>query len=113
VVYASAEGTALNAPRLIGFEGPHGCKLGLWVAQLSDTSPVEVINAIPARAGIRAVSWRSTQATYVLMAKGMDAERFDRYARAISTLLLHGPKTREQDRIALRSATQSGAPCQA
>ena len=112
-VYTSAGVTANHAPHLIGFEGPHGCKLGLWIAQPTDSLPMGLIKPLPPKADIRAAAWRSADASYVLLAKGMDAERFDRYVRAISTLILRDPTAREHDRIAVRSASQTGTPCHA
>ena len=114
IVYAATTSEAGAAgARLLGFEGPHGCKLGLWIAPGHGGAQNGQLKLVPTRRGIAAETWETVDATYMLLAKGMEAERLDSYAKAISVIVIRGPYAQDQDKIALRAVTGSGTPCRA
>lgn len=90
---------------LLGYEGPHGCRVGLWIGRFASPS------ASPrrTRGDIQMVQWDAGGADFLLLAHGMDPSRLMRLAEAAEQL------TRQRDpdelRIALEQSARLGPPC--
>ncbi len=109
VYVAAAPPLAGSEPMLIGYRGPHGCMVGLWIGL-----PQAGVGPVPQQfdtGEIRVRAWRDQSTGYALMSKGMNPARIDRLAEAVARLA--DPKQLIDDsvRFALRDVTKTGAAC--
>ena len=90
---------------LLGYEGPHGCRVGLWISRSANVA------GEPHGTGgdIQTVLWEVDGTGFVLLAHGMDKARLATLAGAVEHL------TRERDpdqvRVALGHSAELGPPC--
>ena len=107
--YLSLDPTSRDGGLLAGYRGPHGCRLGLWMAphsrQWGDT-PVA-----SDRDGLRIRAWSTAEADYALLSRGMDPARLDRLADLIATLIRQQQAPSEELVAALREVPKIGEPC--
>lgn len=93
----------------LGYRGPHGCMVGLWIGapQNGIGSTLKILDA----GDIRVRAWHDQVTGYALLAKGMDPARIDRLAEAVARLT--DPKQIVDDgvRTALRDVTRTGKAC--
>ena len=93
----------------LGYRGPHGCMVGLWIGapQNSMDSTPKTLDA----GDIRVRAWHDQAMGYALLSRGMDPARIDRLAEAVARLT--DPKQIVDDsvRTALRDATRTGVAC--
>lgn len=109
VYVAAARPLAGSEPMFLGYRGPHGCMVGLWIS-----FPQDGVGMVPQEFDadkIRIRAWRDQGTGYALMSKGMDPVRIDRLAEAVARLV--DPKQIVDDgvRTALRDVTRTGAAC--
>lgn len=109
VYVAAAPSVAGSEPMFLGYRGPHGCMVGLWIGL-----PQAGVGPMPQgfdSGKIRVRAWRDQGTGYALMSKGMDPVRIDRLAAAVARLV--DPKQIVDDgvRTALRDVTRTGAAC--
>lgn len=93
----------------LGYRGPHGCIVGLWIGALR-----EITGAAPEAfdAGdIRVRAWHGQATGYALLSKGMDPARIDRLAEAVARLTDPRQILDDTVRTALRDVTRTGAVC--
>lgn len=111
LVYLSSQPFDAGEAIFAGYQGPHGCHLGLWKAA-PGSETVRSALAAPSQAGLPVHQWTAGNARYVLVGHGMDAQRFDRMADLVEQLILQGHGATPEQRIALEEAGRTGAPCQ-
>jgi hypothetical protein len=90
----------------LGYEGQHGCRLGLLIESVQ--SEHGLFGRGPENA-FQARRWTAGRTTYRLLARGMDPTRFEIVGQAVELL------TRERDpdrlRVALGQSPASERPC--
>jgi anti-sigma factor RsiW len=93
----------------LGYRGPHGCLVGLWIGapQTSIGSAPETFDA----GDIRVRAWHDQATGYALLSKGMDPARIDRLAEAVARLTDPRQIVDDTVRTALRDATRTGVAC--
>jgi anti-sigma factor RsiW len=110
LVYVSAMPGAGDRPgHLIGYEGIHGCHVGLWIGAASPALGAEPV--VVAVGGIDGYAWASDGIGYALLARGMDPARLEMLAAAVARITQADHRIDDQTRTALRMTTQTGAPC--
>ncbi|MEA1833740.1 anti-sigma factor [Methylobacterium durans] len=72
--------------RLAGYEGPHGCRLALWMGRPAGMA-ADVAAGEGGHAILRVVRWEAGGRRYVALSDGMEAERFALVAAAIEQAL--------------------------
>jgi anti-sigma factor RsiW len=94
---------------LLGYQGIHGCHVGLWiggtVSGLGDR-PVKVESA-----DVAGYAWRDAGTGYALLARGMDPGRLKLLADAVFRITRNGQRVDERIQTALRETTETGRPC--
>jgi hypothetical protein len=93
----------------LGYRGPHGCMVGLWIG-----APQNGIGSAPETfdAGdIRVRAWHDQVTGYALLSKGMDPARIDRLAEAVARLTDPRQIVDDSIRTALREVTRTGVAC--
>jgi len=111
LVYLSSQPFGADEAIFAGYQGPHGCHLGLWKAASGSGTALSALTA-PRQAGLSVHQWVAGDARYVLVGRGMNAQRFDRMAAVVEQLVLQGHSATPAQRIALEEAGRIGAPCQ-
>jgi anti-sigma factor RsiW len=109
VYVAAAPQLAGPEATFLGYRGPHGCMVGLWIGL-----PQEGLGSIPKSldtGNIRVRAWRDQGTGYALMSNGMDPIRIDRLADAVARLVDPGQIVDDGVRMALRDVTRTGAAC--
>jgi hypothetical protein len=93
----------------LGYRGPHGCLVGLWIG-----APQNSIGSAPETfdtGDIRVRAWHDHVTGYALLSKGMDPARIDRLAEAVTRLTDPRQIVDDSIRTALRDVTRTGAAC--
>jgi hypothetical protein len=111
LVYLSSQPFDAGEAIFAGYQGPHGCHLGLWKAAPGAQTALSAL-AGANQVGLPVHQWTAGDARYVLVGQGMDAQRFDRMADLVEQLILQGHDATPEQRIALEEAGRIGAPCQ-
>ncbi|MDH6233984.1 anti-sigma factor RsiW [Mesorhizobium soli] len=111
LVYLSSQPFDAGEAIFAGYQGPHGCHLGLWKARSGSETALSAL-APSKQAGLSVRQWATDNARYVLVGHGMDAQRFDRMADLVEQLIQQGHDATPEQRIALEEASRIGAPCQ-
>lgn len=110
LVYAAPMSPLMGSDAtFLGYRGPHGCMVGLWIG-----SPQAGLGAIPKPLDVKDVrvrAWGDQTAGYALIAKGMDPARIDRLADAVARLVDPGQIVDEGVRTALRDVARTGNAC--
>jgi len=109
LTYLSLDPTSREGGVLAGYRGPHGCRLGLWMAPRSrgwGEPPAK-----SDRDGLRIRAWSTTEADYALLSRGMDPERLDRLADVIAKLTRQKQAPTDEQVAALRDVPNIGQPC--
>ena len=91
--------------RLAGYEGPHGCRLALWIGPA--TGPA---GADGGRAPARVARWSADGRRFVALSDGLEAERFARIVALLEVLV----RPQDPDHIRLAMAGAAGLadrPC--
>lgn len=93
-----------------GYEGPNGCRVGLWVSPEASTNAVEPVRS--EKNGISIRAWRSGDLGYAMVGIGIDEARLDLIAAlAAKSLRNDGPAS--QQVAALNESRAKGRPCAA
>ena len=101
---------ARNGEVFAGYEGPNGCRVGLWVSPAGSTNAVEPIRT--AKNGISIRAWRNGDLGYAVVGVGIDEARLDLIAAlAAKSLRNDGPPS--QQIAALNDSRATGRPCAA
>lgn len=93
----------------LGYRGPHGCMVGLWIG-----APQNNIDSAPKifdAGDIRVRAWHDQVTGYALLSKGMDPARIDRLAEAVARLTDPRQIVDDGIRTALREVTRTGIAC--
>jgi hypothetical protein len=109
LAYLSLDPTSRDGGLLAGYRGPHGCRLGLWIAPHS-----RQWGATPTASdsdGLRIRAWSTADADYALLSRGMDPARLDRLADLIAKLIRQQQAPTEELVAALREVPKIGEPC--
>ncbi|MEZ5830812.1 MAG: anti-sigma factor [Dongiaceae bacterium] len=101
----AGEGSGL----FLGYEGIHGCRLGLWIGA-TDAALNDQPAAISSGA-LTGYAWRVDKASYALLSRGMDMERLKLFAQAVSRITHQQQRLDDAARVALSMTTGVGAPC--
>ncbi|QEL22279.1 anti-sigma factor [Bosea sp. F3-2] len=109
LTYLSLDPTSREGGMLAGYRGPHGCRLGLWMAPRSRGSGEPPAKSD--RDGLRIRAWSTTEADYALLSRGMDPERLDRLADVIAKLTHQKQAPTDEQVAALRDVPNIGQPC--
>ncbi|MGO4172778.1 anti-sigma factor family protein [Bosea sp. TAF32] len=107
--YLSLDPTSGNGGLLAGYRGPHGCRLGLWMAPHSGRWGATPVKSDRDELRIRA--WSTVGADYALMSSGMDPARLDRLADVIANLIRQKLEPTDEQVAALRDVPNIGQPC--
>lgn len=93
----------------LGYRGPHGCLVGLWIGAPQDNvgSEPKIFDA----RDIRVRAWHDRVTGYALLSKGMDPARIDRLAAAVARLTDPREIVDDSVRTALRDVTRTGVAC--
>lgn len=91
---------------LLGYQGPHGCRVGLWIGRSADM-PRQ--GADRRENGIRIVGWEVDETGFLLLTHGMDDARLAALSDALERLTHRADPG--QVRIALGQSAERGAPC--
>lgn len=111
LAYLSLDPTSREGGLLAGYRGPHGCRVGLWMAPHArhwGEAP-----ATADRYGLRIRAWSTAQADYALLSRGMDPARLDRLAGVVARLTRERQAPGEELVAALRDVPNIGRPCSA
>ncbi|AWN44716.1 anti-sigma factor family protein [Methylobacterium durans] len=106
LTYLSAAGAG---SQLAGYEGPHGCRLALWMGPPAGMA-ADVVAGEGGHAILRLVSWEAGGRRYVALSDGMEAQRFALVAAAIEQAL----RAPDPDRLRLamdQAAGMADRPC--
>jgi anti-sigma factor RsiW len=109
LVYAATMPVAGNEAMFLGYRGPHGCMVGLWIG-----APQNGIDAAPKTLDAGDISvraWRDEVNGYALLSRGMDPARIDRLAEAVARLTDPGRIADDSVRTALREVPRTGVAC--
>ncbi len=93
----------------VGYRGPHGCLVGLWVGERGDE-----LTPIPKSFDVGAVlvrAWRNSSGSYALLSEGMDPRRMDRLAAIVGQISDPAYHFGEDARVALRQVPHTGRAC--
>ncbi|MFN4278516.1 MAG: hypothetical protein ACK4FJ_19645 [Ferrovibrio sp.] len=96
---------------LVGFRGPRGCRVSLWIGQAFPDFTAE-----PARQqidGLSAFVWRVEHKGYALMTRDMDAQRFVILASAVARITRERFQVDTLTRMALQQSADPALPCPA
>jgi hypothetical protein len=95
----------------LGYRGPHGCLVGLWIGD-----PQNGLGHTPQPFDVKQMrvrAWSGQNAAYAVIARGMDPVKIGRLADAIARLVDPLQIVNESVTTALRDVARSGAPCRA
>lgn len=109
LTYLSLDPTSGDGGLLAGYRGPHGCRLGLWMAPHSGRW--DAVPAASDRDGLRIRAWSAVGADYALLSQGMDPARLDRLADVIAKLTRQKQAPTDEQVAALRDVPNIGQPC--
>lgn len=93
----------------VGYVGVHGCRLGLWTGRPEAGFPDRFESK--ARPHLTAYAWQVDGLAYVVLARGMDAERLRLLAATIERLTRQRERLDDETRTALREAPLTGTSC--
>jgi anti-sigma factor RsiW len=103
-------GLARNGEVFAGYEGPNGCRVGLWVSPEPSTSAAEPVRSTEDGISIRA--WRNGDIGYAMVGVGIDEARLDLIA-ALAAMSLRNDGPASQQIAALNDIRTTGRPCTA
>lgn len=112
VVFVDANRKVLGRPSIvIGYAGTRGCKVTLLasVGASQETDEVRFLTL----GGSSAYGWRSGEVDYLLIAKGMDRQRFDLIAKSVFRATKERSPFDEDTRLALLDSRRKSKPCMA
>lgn len=102
-------GTGLGGGILLGFRGPRGCRVSLWIGEaLPDFTVAPVRQQID---GLSAFVWRVEHKGYALMTRDMDAQRFVTLASAVARITRESFQIDTLTRMALQQSADPALPC--
>lgn len=96
----------------VGYTGNHGCRLGLWIGRTEDMPMTSPSFFKEQRSPLQTHSWSSDKRGFLLASRGMDQQRFDRYAAIIKELTIRGPGLTNSVAVALAEAGRTGKACE-
>lgn len=99
----SAHGT------FVGYRGPHGCLVGLWMGVPSE-SLTFAPKAFDAD-GVLVRAWGNSTGIFALLSRGMDPHRIDRLAAVVAHISGPGHHLGEDTRVALQQVPHTGRAC--
>ncbi len=109
LVYGS-ESTLDNGRALVlGYTGTRGCKVTLMVSPTLGTDGERIMRFEDGT--VTAFAWRAHELGYLIVAEGMDAERFRLIAETVHRTSLERRTIDDETRIALAESRAHSAPC--
>lgn len=109
IYVATAKSPGSAETMFLGYRGPHGCMVGLWIGPPQtniETSPRKFDSG-----SILVRAWKDQTTGYALLSKGMDPARLDLLADAVSRLADPRHTVDEEIHTALRDVKRTGAAC--
>lgn len=94
---------------VVGYTGTRGCKVTLVVAP--SAAPLDEEPVLFERGGREAYAWRTGRLDYLLVAEGMDAERFRLIAETVHRTSVERLPVDTETRTALLDSRRRSAPC--
>ena len=94
---------------LAGYVGPNGCRVGLWIAPVEATLPLQP--AAQDRDGLAIRAWRGERASYALLGRGIDPARLDGIAALVARITRDEPGIPREQVAALAEARSVGPAC--
>ena len=95
---------------LLGYVGPNGCRLGLWIADAGRRGfGPEVRNV--SHDGTTAHIWQTGTTNYAVLARGMDPARLSMTATTIAALVARNHQLDDGLRVKLQIAASQGGAC--
>jgi hypothetical protein len=91
----------------VGYLGSRGCRVSLWIGR--GGGPAAPLQA--RFGGTSAEAWQVDRLTYVLLATGMAAERFELIARSVREATVRRAPFTAEARQALRESRDHSLPC--
>lgn len=104
-------GTGQGGGMLLGFRGPRGCRISLWIGDaLPDFTAEPVQQQVD---GLSAFVWRVEHKGYALITRDMDAQRFVTLASAVARITRERFQVDTLTRMALQQSADPALPCPA
>lgn len=94
-----------NRELLLGYQGPHGCRVGLWISRSAAAAEVPHV----ADEDIQTVRWTIGGTDFLLLTHGMDNVRLAVLADAVEHLIRD--RDQGQVQVALSQSAEIGRPC--
>lgn len=103
----------LNDGSFFGYEGIHGCHVGLWTGPVwTDSAATDALAPrLLQRNGVHAFAWTDRGQRHLLMAQGMPDARLGRLAELVADILRRDRRLDEQLRLALQQTAGMAPPC--
>ena len=110
LVYQAFERDQARRPAVfIGYLGPNGCRLGLWIGRHPGGA---VSRPMLVRVGeLDSYVWSNGRYDYAIVAKGMDQPRLGSLATIIANIIERDHHLDEQLQVALRGSAMTGTVC--
>lgn len=109
---------SLNAERsasggiLLGYVGPNGCRLGLWIADAGHRGFGTELRHV-SRGGTGVHIWQNGTTNYAVLGRGMDPERLSALAAIVRAIVDRDHKLDDALRAELQTAAGQGTRCPA
>ena len=109
LVYQASEPKAERSGIFLGYLGPNGCRLGLWVGDRNDVakSRPELTDI----GGLTGYVWMNGKHRYALVSKSMDPSRLGSLASIVADIIERDHRLNDQLRTALRATATTGSTC--
>jgi anti-sigma factor RsiW len=112
LVYAAAMAPIAGSETMfLGYRGPHGCMVGLWIGAPQDGIDSDSVPKKLDVGNFRVRAWRDDASGYALLSRGMDPARIDRLAEAVARLTDPRHIADDSIRTALREVPRTGIAC--
>jgi hypothetical protein len=95
---------------LLGYVGPNGCRLGLWIADAGRSGFGPEVRDV-SHDGTIAHFWQTGATNYAVVARGMDPARLSMMATAIAALVARDHQLDDGLRAKLQIAASQGGAC--
>ena len=102
-------GTQGNPGLHLGYEGTRGCRISLFLLSPAETKPSAL--AYHGTGQRHAYGWHLGEAGYLLLAEGMDPDRFRLIAESVYRSMLEAAPFNETTKTALARSRAETRPC--
>lgn len=109
LVYQASDRKAERSGMFLGYLGPHGCRLGLWIGDRNaePTTRPKLTDI----GGLTGYVWVNGSHQYALVSKSMDRSRLNSLAMIVADIIERDHRLNDELRTALRAAATTGSTC--